>query len=150
MKCNPWPYAITAYFVIFIAAVTIWITFAVRNDQQLVRRDYYEQELKFQTDIDGQSRAASVNVYVDYDATKQTITLALPQVATAASVYFYRPSNAKLDREIKLALTNGAQAIDVAKFESGLWKLRVQWIADGAEFRHNATVVLAPTKISSL
>ena len=150
MKRNPWPYAIVAYFIIFIAAIAVWISFDLRNDQQLVRKDYYEQELKFQTDIDGQSRAANVNVSVNYDSTKQTVTVALPAPTATASIYFYRPSNAKLDREITLALNNGSQSIDVGAFESGLWKIRVTWTAEGAEFRHNTTIVLAPTKLSSL
>jgi nitrogen fixation protein FixH len=150
MKRNPWPYAIIAYFIVFMGAIVLWISYAVRNDQQLVRKDYYEQELKFQTDIEGQSRAANVNISVNYDSTKQTVTVALPAPAASGSIYFYRPSDAKLDREITLALTNGSQSIDVGAFESGLWKIRVQWIAEGAEYRHNSTVVLEPVKLSSL
>ncbi len=150
MKRNPWPYAIVAYFIVFIAGIVVWVSFALRNDQQLVRKDYYEQELKFQTDIDGQSRAANVTVSVNYDSIKQTVTVALPAPAATGSIYFYRPSNAKLDREITLALNNGSQLIDVGAFESGLWKIRVTWTAEGAEFRHNTTIVLAPTKLSSL
>jgi nitrogen fixation protein FixH len=150
MKRNPWPYAIIIYFVIFIAAVATWIGFAVRNEQQLVRSDYYEQEIKFQTDIDGQSRAANVNASVEYDATKQIVTIAAPGATGNGSVYFYRPSDSKLDREITLELKDGAQSIDVRKFESGLWKVRVTWTADGAEYRYHATIVLEPTKLSSL
>jgi hypothetical protein len=142
MKRNPWPYAIVAYFVIFIAAVTTWITFAVRNDQQLVRSDYYEQELKFQTDIDSQTRAANVNISLDYDAAKQIVTISLPGAATNGSIYFYRPSNAKLDREFTLALKNGAQPIDVAQFQSGLWKIRLRWTVNSAEFRYQQSLVL--------
>jgi hypothetical protein len=142
MKRNPWPYAIVAYFVIFITAMTIWIVFAVRNDQQLVRKDYYEQELKFQKDIDGQNRAANVNVFVNYDAAKQTVTVTLPGAAATGSIYFYRPSNAKLDCEFTLALKNGAQPIDVANFQSGLWKIRLHWTANSAEFRYDKSLVL--------
>jgi nitrogen fixation protein FixH len=150
MKRNPWPYAIVAYFVIFIAAIIIWVAFAARNDPQLVRNDYYEQELKFQTEIDGQSRAARVNVSIAYDPTKQIVTVGVPSSATSGSIYFYRPSNAKLDREIALALNDGSQSIDVRSFESGLWKLRVRWTAGGAEYHHNATIILTPASFSSL
>jgi nitrogen fixation protein FixH len=150
MKRNPWPYAIIAYFVIFIAAIVLWISFALRNDQQLVRKDYYEQELKYQTDIDGLSRAANVNVTVNYDSTKHSVIVSLPPPVATGSIYFYRPSDAKLDREITLSLYNGSQSIDVGAFQSGLWRIRVTWTAEGAEFRHNTTIVVAPTKLSSL
>lgn len=150
MKRNLWPYAIILYFVVFITAMTVWIIFAVRNDHELVRKDYYEQELKFQSDLDGQSRAASSNVSVQYDSTRQIITVSLPVSDAKGSIYFYRPSDAKLDREIALALDFNSQAVDVRAFEHGLWKLRLVWTADGLEYRHNATVVLAPAKLTSL
>lgn len=148
MKRNPWPYAIIAYFVVFIAAIAVWIAFAVRHDHELVRKDYYEQEIKFQTEIDGRSRAATVDVEVSYDSTKQLVTVALPAQPSSGSIYFYRPSDAKADREIMLALKNGAQTIDVRGFESGLWQVRVNWMNDGAEYRHNCTLVFEPTKLS--
>jgi nitrogen fixation protein FixH len=150
MKRNPWPYAIALYFVVFITAMTTWIVFAVRNDQQLVRKDYYEQELKFQTDIDGQTRAAAVKVSVNYDSIKQTVTVGLPSKIASGSIYFYRPSDSRLDREIKLALKEGSQSIDVRNFETGLWKVRLTWFTDGAEYRYNEMLVLAPAKVSSL
>ena len=150
MKRNLWPYAIIAYFVVFIGAMATWIVFAVRNDHQLVRKDYYEQELKFQNDLDGQNRAAEVKVGVDYDSQEQTITLDLPNQADKGAIYFYRPSNAKLDRELVLDLENGKQTVNVRGFEEGLWKVRVVWTADGIEYRHNATLIFSPTKLSSL
>ncbi|MGZ5545373.1 MAG: FixH family protein [Limisphaerales bacterium] len=150
MKRNPWPYAIVIYFVIFISAMVTWIGFAVRNDQQLVRSDYYEQELKFQNEIDGQTRAAASNISVDYDSAKQVIRISAPGAAENGSVYFYRPSNAKLDRQLALSLKDGSQSIDVRNFEAGLWKLRVSWTQNGAEYRHNAVLILEPTKVSSL
>jgi hypothetical protein len=150
MKRNPWPYAIILYFIVFIAAIATWITFAVRNDHELVRKDYYEQELKFQADIDGQARAATTQVSVDYDSATQRVTVSLPAGAAKGAIYFYRPSNAKLDRQIELAIDKGSQSVDVTRFESGLWKVRLIWTTDGVEYRHNATLVLAPTKLSSL
>lgn len=150
MKRNPWPYAIILYFVVFIAAIAVWITFAIRHDQELVRKDYYEQDLKFQADLEGQARAATTQVSVDYDSSKQRVTISLPATAAEGAIYFYRPSNAKLDRQIELALNNGSQCVDVRRFESGLWRVRLIWTADGVEYRHNAALVLAPTNLSSL
>jgi nitrogen fixation protein FixH len=148
MKRNPWPYAIVLYFVVFIAAIVAWITFAVRNEHELVRSDYYEQEIKFQKDIDGQSRAAGVNIDVSYDSTQQSVTISLPAQADSGSIYFYRPSDAKADREIALALKGGSQKVDVRDFKDGLWKIRVTWMQAGAEYRHNSTLVFTPTTIS--
>ena len=141
MKRNPWPYAIALYFAIFISAMTTWIIFAVRNDHQLVRKDYYEQELKFQNELDSFQRAVSANIQVAYDPAARIVTLRFPEDVNG-SVHFYRPSDVRADRQMPLALKNGVQTINVQTFDPGLWKLRLHWSANGAEFRHDRKIVL--------
>jgi nitrogen fixation protein FixH len=141
MRRNPWPYAIALYFVLFISAMTIWIAFAVRNDHQLVRRDYYEQELKFQNELDSFQRAAGENIQISYQPETRLLTFTLPPNATG-TIHFYRPSNVRSDRQIGLALQNGIQIIDVKAFDPGLWKVQLHWSANGAEFRHDRRIVL--------
>jgi hypothetical protein len=142
MKRNPWPYAIILYFVVFIAALATWIVFAVHQDQELVRKDYYEQELKYQSEIERSARGNAANVRVSYDPSTQTLALALPRESSAGKLFFYRPSDSKLDREIPLRLSDGGQTLDVREFQSGLWKLHVTWSAGGAEFSYNEALVL--------
>ena len=141
MKRNPWPYAIIAYFVLFITALTIWIAYATHNDHQLVRKDYYEQELKFQNEIDSFARAATTGLHVSYKPANQLITVSLPTDATG-TIHFYRPSNAKFDREIPIQSRDGVQTIDVRNFQPGLWKIRFSWTSQNAHYRHDETVFL--------
>ena len=141
MKRNPWPYAIALYFVLFISAMTVWIVFAVRNDHQLVRKDYYEQELKYQNELDSFERAAGANIQIAYQPETRLLTFTFPQEATG-TIHFYRPSNVRSDRQMPLALRNGVQTIDVKAFDAGLWQVRLHWSANGAEFRHDRKIVL--------
>ena len=150
MKRIPWPYAILLYFVIFISALVVWILFAIHNDPQLVRNDYYEQELSFQKQIDGQRRAANVELTLAYDRLTQSVAVRLPRNTEKGSIYLYRPSNASLDREIALKLGEDEEKIDLRGFEAGLWKIRLTWLADGLEYMRETTIVLATTKLSSL
>ena len=142
MKRNPWPYAIIAYFVLFITVMAAWIAFAVRNDDELVRADYYEHELKFQSEIDRASRGLAANVKLDYNSAAQSIVVTLPPEAAIGSLFFYRPSDSKLDREISLKLSQGEQTLDTRQLQPGLWKVRLTWTTDGVEFRHDQTLVL--------
>ena len=150
MKRNPWPYAIVIYFAVFIAAMATWICFAVRNDHELVRKDYYEQELQFQTELDRAQRARAVNVNVSYDAVKNAITVQLPLDTSNGSIYFYRPARAALDKQIPIALEHGIQTIDVRDFAAGLWKVRLSWNANGNAYQHDTTIVLGSTTLSAL
>jgi nitrogen fixation protein FixH len=150
MKRNLWPLAILLYFVVFISALVVWIVFATHNDPQLVRKDYYEQELSFQRQIDGERRASTVDLKLEYDNSTQSLAVSLPSEATKASLYLYRPSNAKLDREFALSLADGGDKIDVRGLEAGLWKVRLTWTAGGLEYLRETTIIFAPTKLSSL
>jgi nitrogen fixation protein FixH len=142
MKKNPWPVAIIGYFIVFIGVMATWIAFAVRNDDELVRADYYEHELKFQSEIDRASRGLAARIKLDYHSTSHSLLVALPREASAGSIFFYRPSDSKLDREISLTLTDGAQTLDTRNLQPGLWKVRLTWTADGVEFRHDQALVL--------
>lgn len=142
MRRNLWPYAIILYFVVFISAMASWIVFATRNDQELVRKDYYEQELKYQGELERTTRGSVSNVRLEYEPMTKMVRIALPANAETGTIYFYRPSSAQLDRELPLALRDGAQKIDVSGFAEGLWKVRLAWRAGGVEFRRDESIVL--------
>src|SRR5688572_30701496 len=132
MKRNPWPYTIIAYFVIFAATMAGWITFAVHNDMQLVRADYYDHEMKFQQQIDRLARTSRLpkKVHVLYKPAERVVTVSLPSAhstsTTFGKIQFYRPADASLDQSFDLIVdAQGSQKIDVAALRSGLWKLHI-------------------------
>ena len=57
---NYWPHAIIAWFVIFAAALGAWVTVAVRQKMDLVRADYYEEEVRYQGQVDRLNRTAAL------------------------------------------------------------------------------------------
>ncbi len=148
MKRNPWPYAIVAYFVVFITGVVTWVAFATRHQDQLTREDYYAHEIRYQQHIDKLARTAAIRsaVQIEYHLADQTISLALPENSEKrnGTIELYRPSDAKLDRTIKLALDeHGTQTINVADFQSGLWKVHLAWTAEGNDYYFDQPIVLA-------
>lgn len=144
-----WPYAIIGWFVLFGTAMAAWVVVAVRNDMDLVSADYYDREIRHQQQIDRQARTLPVQsqVKVAYDAAHQAISITLPAAHVAQArgkITFYRPANAKLDRELKLMLNPaGEQTLDTKPLQPGLWKVRVQWTFNGEEFYFDQTVVIA-------
>src|SRR5688572_10145882 len=118
MKRNYWPYAIIGYFVIFITGVVTWVSFAMRHDDQLVRPDYYEHEIKYQNQIDRLARTTPGQASVTYEPRTQTVSVQLPSHLkpheVQGSIHLYRPSDARLDQKFPLALTEaGTQKLDV-------------------------------------
>lgn len=149
MKKNLWPYAIIAYFVVFIAGIATWISFAIRHDDQLVRPDYYDHEIKYQAQIDRITRTRGLKgeALAAYEIAGNYIRITLPagmrSEKVEGTVHLYRPSDARLDQ--KLALTpapDGSQEINVSDLPGGLWKLRLDWKASDREYYFEKSLVL--------
>lgn len=149
IRANPWPYAITGWMLLFGTGMAAWVVVAVRNDPELVRPDYYEQEIAYQQQIDRLNRTTAVRseVSVAYESAQQQVALRLPAAHLAekltGTIHFYRPSNAKLDFHLPLAVdASGGQRIAAAKLQGGLWKVRVSWTSGGQEYFHDQSLVL--------
>ena len=146
---NLWPHAIIAWFVIFASAMAAWITFAVRQNMDLVRPDYYEEEIRFQNQLDRLNRTSAIRgeIALRYEAANHEVTLRLPAAhlgpRPSGQVHFYRPADAALDVDVPLAVdSTGLQRIGVGSFRAGHWKIRVQWTASGQDYSFEETLVL--------
>lgn len=133
------------WFAIFITAIVVWIVYASRQRMELVNSDYYAQEILYQNRMDAAARASG-KAEIAYDTAKQLITIRIPdaQKISDGEIHFYCPNNAKLDHKLKLALNAGAQRLDSGSLRAGLWKVRVHWKVDGADFYSDKSIVVAP------
>ena len=113
----------------------------------LVGTDYYDQEIRYQDQIDRLRRTAAVGAAVQVKYTPGRIEILIPtehlSKGVVGAVHFYRPSDARLDHEIPLAVnTVGKQSIVTAGLSRGHWRVRVGWKSGGEEFYHDETIVI--------
>jgi nitrogen fixation protein FixH len=134
-----------ACFVVFITGLVVFITYASRQRMDLVRH-----EVRFQEQLDRMNRTGPLGaaVAITYDASRQSITITLPlahaQSQISGRIHFYRPSDARLDHQIPLAVdTRGVQSLDVRPLQAGLWKVRVHWSLSSQEYFFAQSVVIA-------
>ncbi len=146
---SPWPLAIAGYFVVFISFLIMFITWAVQQDMDLVRPDYYAEEILYQQRIDAvnRTRPFAKEISVAYDDTARALQLRVPpghvRSAFTGTVHLYRPSDAKLDRREPLRPDeNGAQSLDSSALRPGLWKVRLEWKSGGATFAFDQSVLI--------
>lgn len=150
---NLWPLAIVTWFIIFGSALVAWVSVTVRLKTDLVSNDYYEQEVRFQHQLDRLNRTTAIRsqISIAYDAQKREVTLHLPPSHLApkptGQIHFYRPSHASLDHKVPLAVdAAGFQNIPAGALRGGLWNVRLQWTFSGAEyFLEQVIVVDEPT-----
>jgi hypothetical protein len=146
---NPWPIAITGFFVTAILFIVTFIGFAMRQREDLVSTDYYEREIRYQSQLDSMNRSQSLatQAVVTFEPAQQAIVITLPAAQTRGaigSIQLYRPSDARLDRNVALALNaEGIQRLDARELRDGLWKVRVKWSAAGQEYFVDQPVIVA-------
>lgn len=144
-----WPLAIVGYFVVAIIFLTFFVVVAVRNHDDLVSSDYYEREVRFQTQLDSMNRSRDIaaQTAIKFEPAASSILITLPADKTesaSGTVHLYRPSDARLDREFSLALdATGMQRVDTKNLPEGLWKVRVNWTSNGADYFLDQSVLVS-------
>jgi hypothetical protein len=154
--CNLWPLAIILTFIIFISGTVSLVVLACSQKVDLVSNDYYEQELKFQGQIDRQRRAQELTapIQVAYNASSRQISLRYPPEQAhrqiAGRIAFYRPSNAGLDHQLDLKPgTDGTQSFDASHLSPGLWRLHISWTDGQREYYSDQKLVIGPSPPSA-
>jgi len=151
---SPWPIAIIGFFVVAIIFILSFIAWAMRQREDLVSSDYYEREIRYQHQLDAMNRSQTVasQMVVTFDSTQTAIIITLPTAQSHGAtgrIHLYRPSDARLDRELPLALnTDGVQRLDAKELRDGLWKVRLTWQVNGKEYFLDQPVIVTGAPIS--
>jgi len=130
-----WPYAVVGAMVLFMSYIAMFVYRAMNLEVDLVSKNYYEQEIKFQDHIDKVERTvAAGNVAINYNPEAQNILLQLPESFKGqrinGKINLFRPSDGKLDQELPLQLGRDlSQLLETADLKKGLWKVRVSFTA---------------------
>ena len=147
-KRSMWPYAIAGYFALAIIGIVIFITWAVRQNMDLVRPDYYEHEILFQKQIDAinRTRPFANELTIAYDVGQRSLLVRVPAAHVgeqfSGTAYLYRSSNAKLDQTLPLQPGRDGRQILNARLTPGLWKVRLGWSAGGELFVFEQTIIV--------
>jgi nitrogen fixation protein FixH len=139
-----------AFFAVLIALIATMVTWSMHQDSELVGADYYDQEMRFQQRIDSTKRAQAFGsqVAIAYEAGQIVVRLPVAHAAKhpVGTIRLYRPSEAKLDQEVKLAVDPaGQQQLPTAGLRPGLWKTRVSWTVGTEEYYRDETLIIPST-----
>ncbi|WP_114781577.1 FixH family protein [Botryobacter ruber] len=143
-----WPYAIVAALLLFMGYIAYFVYKAMRQDVDLVSKDYYEQEIKYQDHINTVDRTKAVgDVKVEYNAAAQTILLQLPESLKgenlSGKINLFRPSDDKLDQELPLQPGRDlSQLIEAENLEKGLWKVRISFSAGNEKYYTEESILI--------
>lgn len=134
-----WGNKLVVVFILFAILMATLVYKAVNTKFELVSKDYYKDELRYQDRIDGRNNAALIGkVAVTQDA--EALTIDLPEemkgVKVEGEAWFYCKTDAERDRKIALAVdTSGKQLILKKQLIKGTtYELKLNWQAGDQKY----------------
>jgi hypothetical protein len=131
-----WGKGIIITLVIFAGIILTMVTICVRQDDiHLVTQNYYEEEIKYQDQIDKMINANLLEEEVlVYNSQIKVVDLHLP-VGSKGTLHFFRPSDARLDQKIDFDITDpNLNAVDIKALQPGYWRVKLSWTAEGKSY----------------
>ena len=138
-----WGTKIVIAFIAFIGVIATLVTISMRQDINLVAKDYYVQELAYQDQIERIENKNALAVQPSLNLENGMIKLQINQKDLEGTVYFFRPSDVKLDKKFDLRLDeNGQQFFNSKDFKKGFWRVKVNWKKHDKEYYSEHSLVL--------
>lgn len=134
-----WGNRLVVVFMVFAGGMALLVYKALNTDYELVEKDYYKQELRYQQVIDGKSEAGNLSKAVDLSMQEQGIKLQLPPemktVSLTGEVFFYCANDSKKDRKFKLSPdSTGTQYFSIGTVLPGSYRAKLSWSAGNKNY----------------
>lgn len=154
-----WGYRVTILYIGFVLFMLTLVFMSFRYDVNLVAKDYYQQELAYQQEINKIANAQGLIKASDfkYNPSNRCIEFTLPLNYRQGEIHFFRPSDRRKD--FRLSFKNdseGRQWIPVRAIERGLWRLKINWKDQSKDYffeqkiqvKDDGTVAFLPNTIN--
>lgn len=133
-----WGYKILFLYLSFVAGILFLVFKASHENYDLVTKNYYEAELKYQDVIDQKSNTAGLSAPVRVENTKSKLMVYFPadfsNKTITGEAYLYCPSDAKKDMKRSFDSKDLAFEWILPAAPVGLYELKLKWKSDGKEY----------------
>jgi hypothetical protein len=143
MRIN-WGYKIAAAYLLFVAGIMFLVFKAGKQHFDLVTKNYYEEELKYQDVIDKKQNVAALSALPEIKYTKTSIAVFFPKdfenKIITGEAYLYCPSDARKDLRKHFDLKKlDFQWILPDSFR-GMYELKLSWISGEKSYYHGKKI----------
>jgi len=134
-----WGNKLLVTFIVFGAGMLYLVYRSVNTNYELVEKDYYKSELRYQQVIDGSNRANQLSSPVKIMQTDAGITLELPAEMKnkniSGDVWFYCAYDQTKDKKFPLQLSpEGIQVFQPTAISAGNYTVKISWSDDGKTY----------------
>ena len=140
-----WGKWIIVSFVLFAAFIGILVIICVRQDSSLVSKNYYQEELAYQQQIDRMNNTDRLEEKPTIAIAGQSLEIQFNQFNNleGGEVKLFRPSDLRFDKQFALhASAEKAQRFDISSFPKGMYRVKMRWSMKGKEYYIENVIIL--------
>mgnify|MGYP000944372781 FL=1 len=145
MTFPSWGWRIALVYTTFAVATLAFVAFAMTQNVDLVRQDYYEQSLRHDQTMPERQRAQTLDHQpARYDANRNVISISIPTAREhQADLRLYRPSSSTLDTTIIVSTdVDGKAQVDCSQLTLGVWTATLRWTSNGHDYEYELPLQL--------
>lgn len=134
-----WGHKLTIAIIAFVSWMAYMVYRCATTDFQLVEKEYYKNELRYQQVIDGTSRANKLSSNATVTRAHDKVIVQLPEemkeLTVKGKLWFYCAYDAGLDRNLLLEVnSNGEQVLDASLFKPGRYTVKIEWMCNNISY----------------
>jgi hypothetical protein len=111
-----------------------------------VSPNYYEEELNYQHEIDGEQNAIADRFYPVIKLKSESLDFIFPTEKISddfeGQIIFYRPSNKKLDLKLPIKLKDSKMNVSKDNLVPGRYDLKIFWVNGGKSYSYKKSILL--------
>jgi hypothetical protein len=140
-----WGIKISILYIGFVILIVTMVGMTMGEKEDLVSKDYYEQEIKYQGRIDKINKTSELKEPLTWEVKTGFVLLKFPiqfkGENISGTVYFFRPSDAAMDKVITIPSdATSARNIPTNNLKNGLYKIEINWKAGKEEYYNEGTI----------
>lgn len=138
-----WGKGIVIGMALFMGFIITLVTIMMRQDIDLVREDYYQQELEYNKQYEAESNYLSAQKAIEIEPKADTLFLHFPAdfQTGKASIQLQRPNNKDQDIELTIDVREQVK-IPLKHIEKGQFNCTVSGMYQGKKYQMSQQLVL--------
>lgn len=141
-----WSIRITLLYLSFVALIVSMVIISSNNGEELVSKDYYAQELKYQERIDAMNNDAALTDGMSYSVNDKSIIFVAPEslanTSITGEIFFFCPAHSANDVKVPIHFANGTQEMNKNMLKPGVYKVKIDYNANNKKYFHEGVITI--------
>lgn len=148
MKFN-WGTGIVLALLTMITGMIVLVSIAVRQDYDLVDKDYYRKSVNYQQHIERVKNNEALYEKIQLKLSGDSLILSFPRLTDhtgySGEIHFYSPVEEKRDLTLKVQPDSSyLQKVELSTLKAGRYQLKIDWEAKGTGYYQEEEIAVRP------